>query len=69
MKTAEMAAIKVSEGVIAQWDGADEPNVDLEASGKDGKLNWICSVAPQDKINLTLQWEVTVPLKASVTGL
>jgi hypothetical protein len=50
--------VTVSEGVVAQWDiSADEPNFDMEALGKDGKFNWVCSVPSQGKINHLLQWE------------
>ncbi|KAL0070022.1 hypothetical protein AAF712_002919 [Marasmius tenuissimus] len=65
--------VKVAEGVFAQWDGADEGkgkhDVDVEALGKNGKLNWLCDVRPQDKVNLALRWEVSVPVKVQVTGL
>lgn len=61
--------VKVAEGVTAYWDGADEPDVDTEALGKDGKLNWVLGVPAQEKVNLVLQWEVTTPLKANVVGL
>lgn len=61
--------VKVAQGVTAYWDGADEPDVDTEALGKDGKLNWALGVPAQEKVNLVLQWEVTTPLKANVVGL
>ena len=61
--------VTVSEGVVAQWDGADEPNCDMETLGKDGKFNWVCSVPSQGKINLLLQWEVTSPVHAHIVGL
>ncbi|KAL0577863.1 hypothetical protein V5O48_004135 [Marasmius crinis-equi] len=60
---------KVSEGVYVQWDGADETNVDVEALGKNGKVNWVCDVRPQDKLNLALRWEVSASPKVKVTGL
>jgi hypothetical protein len=58
--------IKVSHGVVAQWDGVDEVNSEdgVENLGKDGKLNWVCSVPSQGKITLTLQWEVSAPLSS-----
>ncbi|KAF4603077.1 hypothetical protein EYR38_003482 [Pleurotus pulmonarius] len=42
-----MAPVKVSSGVAAQWDGADDPQGDVTALGKDGKLNWLCSIPPK----------------------
>ncbi|KAL0070047.1 hypothetical protein AAF712_002944 [Marasmius tenuissimus] len=63
------ANMKVAEGVFAQWDGADEKDVDVEALGKNGKMNWLCDVRPQDKVNLGLRWEVSAPVKVQVTGL
>lgn len=50
--------VSVASGVVAQWHGADEAGVEVEALGKDGKLNWICAVPGQEKIGLVLQWEV-----------
>uniref|UniRef100_A0A0W0EWT0 Mucoidy inhibitor a n=1 Tax=Moniliophthora roreri TaxID=221103 RepID=A0A0W0EWT0_MONRR len=61
--------VKVAEGVVAQWDGADDSSVDVDALGKNGKINWLCEVAGQEKVNLTLQWEVSVPVKTQVVGL
>jgi hypothetical protein len=61
--------VSVSEGVLAQWEGADEPGFDLEALGKDGKFNWVCTVPAQGKINLLLSWEVITPVRAIVHGL
>ncbi|KAG5637323.1 hypothetical protein H0H81_004969 [Sphagnurus paluster] len=62
-------SIKVSDGVFAQWEGADESDVDLEALGRDGRFNWLCAVPAQAKINLLLSWEVTAPLRTQITGL
>ncbi|KAL0946220.1 hypothetical protein HGRIS_012479 [Hohenbuehelia grisea] len=61
--------VKVSEGVVAQWDGAEEAEAELTSLGKDGKLNWVCSVPAQGKVNLQLQWEVASPASITVTGL
>uniref|UniRef100_A0A0W0G4G4 DUF4139 domain-containing protein n=1 Tax=Moniliophthora roreri TaxID=221103 RepID=A0A0W0G4G4_MONRR len=41
--------VKVAEGVVAQWDGADDSSVDVDALGKNGKINWLCEVAGQEK--------------------
>ncbi|RXW21386.1 hypothetical protein EST38_g4468 [Candolleomyces aberdarensis] len=78
-------SVETSSGVVAQWDrpgfvtgsavtedddddGYSEP-VDLTALGKDGKINWLCSVPAQTKTNLTLQWEVSGPVNANVVGI
>ncbi|KAK0467076.1 uncharacterized protein EV420DRAFT_1507065 [Desarmillaria tabescens] len=61
--------VQVSEGVVAQWEGSDESGIDVDALGKDGKINWLCTVPPQGKLNLVMQWEVSTPARANVTGL
>ena len=61
--------VKVSDGVIAQWEGADEPGFDMESLGKDGKFNWVCSIPAQGKVNLLLAWEVSAPARTTVVGL
>ncbi|KAF8799602.1 hypothetical protein BYT27DRAFT_7149586 [Phlegmacium glaucopus] len=61
--------LRVASGVIAQWHGADEAGVEVEALGKDGKLNWVCAVPAQEKIGLVLQWEVMAPAKTAIVGL
>ncbi|KAF7325513.1 hypothetical protein MKEN_00400300 [Mycena kentingensis (nom. inval.)] len=62
--------IKLGKDVIAQWDGVDEPDCVVESLGLDRKVNWICSVAPQAKVNVSLEWEVGVsPAGAHVVGL
>lgn len=63
--------VKVTQGIIAQWEGIDDINSeeDLDSLGKDGKLNWTCSLPAQGKSVLTLQWEVSAPLKTDITGL
>lgn len=61
--------VPVSKGVVALWDGADEPEVNPETLGKNGKFNWVCSVPPQSKVNLMLQWEAVVPARTDITGL
>ncbi|EAU80901.1 mucoidy inhibitor A [Coprinopsis cinerea okayama7 len=65
------APVKVASGVTAKWDdgGEDEESVDAASLGKDGKLNFICSLPPQGKTNLTLQWEVSAPVKTKISGL
>ncbi|KAK7043145.1 hypothetical protein VNI00_008499 [Paramarasmius palmivorus] len=61
--------VKVSEGVVAQWDGADDSSVDVDALGKNGKIDWLCDIPAGEKVNLTLQWEVSMPVKTQVVGL
>ena len=59
--------VSVASGVVAQWHGADEAGVDVEALGKDGKLNWVCAVPAQEKIGLVLQWEVLAPVNSRLS--
>jgi hypothetical protein len=59
----------VASGVRAQWHGADEAGVDVEALGKDGKLDWICAVPAQEKIGLVLQWDVLTTANTTIQGL
>jgi hypothetical protein len=63
--------LSVGNGVVAQWDGTDEPPTDGDAEvlGKDGKIKWVCSVPARGKVNWILQWEVTAPVNAEVVGL
>jgi len=61
--------LKVASGVIAQWHGADEESVEAAVLGRDGKLDWVCNMLAQEKIGLVLQWEVTAPVKTTITGL
>ncbi|KAJ7776830.1 hypothetical protein DFH07DRAFT_797936 [Mycena maculata] len=62
--------LSIAQGVVVQWDGVDEPDCAVETLGLDRKLNWICSVPSQGKINLALDWEVTVsPASAQVVWL
>ncbi|KAJ7922929.1 hypothetical protein B0H13DRAFT_1980864, partial [Mycena leptocephala] len=61
--------MNVGKGVVAQWDGTDEPECDVEALGRERKVNWVCAVPAQGKINLALEWEVTAPASLQVVGL
>ncbi|KAJ2920586.1 hypothetical protein H1R20_g16507, partial [Candolleomyces eurysporus] len=47
---------------------SSEP-LDLTALGKDGKISWLCSIPPQTKISLTLQWEVSAPVNTDISGI
>ncbi|KAF8961396.1 hypothetical protein BDZ97DRAFT_1759956 [Flammula alnicola] len=63
------APVRVAEGVVAQWNGADAPNADVAMLGKDGRLDWICAVPAFSKINLVLQWEVSAAPTVAINGL
>ncbi|EAU80890.1 mucoidy inhibitor A [Coprinopsis cinerea okayama7 len=65
------APVSVAKGVTAQWEGVDEvgSETDLDDLGGDGKLAWNCTIPAQGKLNLTLQWEVSAPLKTPISGL
>ncbi|CAA7263841.1 unnamed protein product [Cyclocybe aegerita] len=60
--------VRVEEGVSACWYDAEDSG-NIAALGKDGKLKWVCSVPAQQKVNLVLQWEVSVPSEATILGL
>ncbi|KIY62942.1 hypothetical protein CYLTODRAFT_382970 [Cylindrobasidium torrendii FP15055 ss-10] len=68
-QTPTLPSVKMEGGVVAQWKGSDEPDVDTASLGKDGMLSFLCGVQPQEKVNITLQWEVSYPAKTSVTGI
>ncbi|KAG6915017.1 hypothetical protein DXG01_013899 [Tephrocybe rancida] len=61
--------VAVATGVSALWEGADEPDLNAETLGRNGKFNWVCAVPPQGKINLVLQWEVITPAHTIILGL
>ncbi|KAF8877367.1 hypothetical protein BD779DRAFT_1475255 [Infundibulicybe gibba] len=61
--------VSVTKGVSAQWDGADEDSVDRESLGRNGRLNWMCEVPAQEKVNLVLSWEVTASANTPIIGL
>ena len=69
--------VTVSSGVTATWDGADEfslgsvaqNEVDMDSLGREGRFCWMCTVAPQAKVNVNLQYEISAPLKTNIMGL
>ena len=63
--------VGIAKGIVAQWDGTDEPRAEEDAKslGKNGKINWLCSIPAQGKVNLVLQWEILAPVNADVVGL
>ena len=60
---------QVSEGIIAQWNGSDDPNGDFSALGRNGRIDWICAIPAFGTVNLLLQWEVTTTKKTEIYGL
>lgn len=63
--------VKVSQGVVAQWENVEEVNAEdgVETIGRDGKIGWVCALPSQGKVTLTLQWEVSAPLRTDISGL
>lgn len=61
--------VKVGAQALAQWEGADEPEMDPGSIGKDGKFSWVCSLPPQGKLGLLLSWEVVCPYGTNIVGL
>ena len=72
-RSASNPSIKVSQGIVAEWgDGFEDPAAIEDGTaliGQDGKLSWICEIAPQAKTSLLLQWEVTAPARTHVYNL
>ena len=61
------SSVIVSDGVVAQWSDKGDSNVN--GLGKDGRLDWICSIPAHAKINILLQWEVSTTQKKPIEGL
>ncbi|KAF8073368.1 hypothetical protein FPV67DRAFT_1666137 [Lyophyllum atratum] len=61
--------VNVAEGVVARWEGPDNQMADPEALGKDGKISWLCALAPQATLHLSLKWEVTSSEGRDIHGL
>jgi hypothetical protein len=55
--------------IVAQWDGIDDPEVDQQTVGKNGRVSWIVSLAPQESVTLALKYEVSFPERLPVYGL
>lgn len=68
-KSSSVPPLTVAEGIVAQWNGAEDPSTEVSALGKDRKLNWVCAVPAQGKINLALGWDVVAPASLSINGL
>lgn len=57
------APTKVSDRPLihAQWHGADDEKVRVDALGQDGRINWVISeLGSMETVNLALTWEVIV---------
>ena len=67
-KAAAPSSVTVADGVVAQW-GNNSNNSNVNALGKDGRLDWICSIPAHAKIDLSLQWEVSTTQKKPIEGL
>ncbi|KDQ13203.1 hypothetical protein BOTBODRAFT_33813 [Botryobasidium botryosum FD-172 SS1] len=50
--------VRVSPSVVAEWE-----------DGQEGRLKWIAKLAPQEKLLLELEWEVSAPVGTSIVGL
>ncbi|KAG6914243.1 hypothetical protein DXG01_001502 [Tephrocybe rancida] len=50
--------VNVAGGVVAQWEYSGNQAPDPEELGKDGKISWTCSLAPQAKAHLVVRWEM-----------
>ncbi|KAJ8700911.1 hypothetical protein PTI98_003889 [Pleurotus ostreatus] len=50
--------LRVAENVSAQWEGEDGE----DGTGKDGRISWLCTVPPQGKVSVNLQWEECTPV-------
>ncbi|KAJ8497000.1 hypothetical protein ONZ45_g12224 [Pleurotus djamor] len=62
-------SISVSKGVTVNWDGADDPEGDMSALGRYGRIAWKCAIPEQGKVNLNLVWEVNTTAKVTIHGL
>ncbi|KDQ11504.1 hypothetical protein BOTBODRAFT_35378 [Botryobasidium botryosum FD-172 SS1] len=56
--SAEKGIVRVSSSAVAEWEDARE-----------GRLKWTVKVAPQEKLMLELEWEVSAPAGTSIVGL
>ncbi|KAG6913445.1 hypothetical protein DXG01_006788, partial [Tephrocybe rancida] len=52
--------VNVAEGVVAQWEYSGNQVPDPEELGKDGKISWTCSLAPQAKAHLVVRLQAQV---------
>jgi len=59
--------VQVQKGVSAQWHG-EHGDEDL-ALGKDGKIKWVCELATQERLTLSLEYEVSAPAGVTLVGI
>ena len=59
--------VKVQKGVSAQWHG--EHGDEDPALGKDGRFKWVCELAPQEKLTLSLGYDVSAPAGVTLVGI
>ena len=60
-------SVRVQGGVLAQWHGehgAEDPTL-----GKNGKVKWACELAAQEKLTLSLEYEVSSPSGVTLVGI
>ncbi|KAJ2913772.1 hypothetical protein MD484_g6639, partial [Candolleomyces efflorescens] len=62
--------VKVASGITAQWEGANDVDGSGWHLGRDGQIAWMFSgLASQQKVDLSLAWEVSAPSQVVVYGL
>ncbi|KAF9492677.1 hypothetical protein BDN71DRAFT_1396345 [Pleurotus eryngii] len=59
IKLSGTSSLKVSDNVTVQWEGEEDGEV---GTGSDGRLSWHCTIPPQGKISVNLQWEESRPV-------
>lgn len=61
-KEANMPRVQVSAGVVAQWKGTGDRQVNQDMVGKDGQVLWVVSkLRPQETVTLVLKCEISAP--------
>ncbi|KAF8199017.1 hypothetical protein BJ912DRAFT_1020342 [Pholiota molesta] len=69
MRVLSLPSQSAKGNIVAQWDGIDDLEVDQQTVGKNGRVNWIVSLAPQESVTLALKYEVSFPERLPVYGL